>query len=102
MDVYINGIITKRMAFQNVPSQNYDDVFVCANGGFMGNLSDLKYYDKSLNVFEIMNLTIQGQNLSASSGNLTAPSNTDYLSNIVIVIIKCENLYTDWYSKNMN
>jgi hypothetical protein len=82
MDVYVNGVITKRLAFQNVPKQNFDNVFVCANGGFMGNLSDLKYYDKALNVFEIMNLTIQGPNLTAASGSYTtSPSTMDYLSN---------------------
>lgn len=77
MDVYINGIITKRLSFLNVPKQNYDNVFVCANGGFDGDLSDLRYFDKALNIFEINGILGNGPNMKSKSKKM---SNFDYLS----------------------
>ena len=68
MDVYINGVIAKRTAFTNVPLQNYDDVFVCQNKGFNGNLSSLRYFNHALNVFEISNVVSSGPNLSFNTG----------------------------------
>jgi hypothetical protein len=86
MDIYINGAIVKRLAFTNSPKQNYDDVHVCGNGGFSGSLSDLRYFNKSLNIFEINSVVYSGPNLKSNS----AMSNTkvfDYLSSA-------------WYSNN--
>jgi hypothetical protein len=79
MDIYINGTIAKRVTFQDVPKQNYGDVFVCNNGGFTGELSDLRYFDYGLGVFEIMNIVNRGPNLTSSDANKT--TSYDYLSN---------------------
>lgn len=68
MDVYINGVIAKRTAFTNVPLQNYDDVYVCCNGGFSGKLSSLRYFNHALNVFEINNVVSSGPNLTFNTG----------------------------------
>ena len=79
MDIYVNGTIAKRVTFEEIPKQNYGDVHVCKNGGFSGNLSDLRYFDKALNVFELMNIVNAGPNLRS---NDTDKSRTyDYLSN---------------------
>jgi len=86
MDVYINGTMTQRHVFSNVPIQNYDDVYVCANGGFSGTLSDLRYFNRSLNVFEINSIVAAGPNLSYVGGNKDSPSQLSYL----------------WYNKNAN
>jgi len=80
MDVYINGTITKRVSFTNVPMQNYDDLFVCGNGGFSGNLSSLRYYNRALNVFEINNIASSGPILKSSSSSLVNLKKYDYLS----------------------
>ena len=56
MDVYINGTLTKRKDLESIPRQNFSDVYVCQAGGFSGKLSDLRYFNKSLNVFEINDL----------------------------------------------
>lgn len=79
MDVYVNGVVTKRVAFENVPFQNYRNVYVCNNGGFNGNLSDLRYFDNALSVFQIMNTVEAGPNTRSSD----ADRNTKftYLSN---------------------
>lgn len=85
LDVYINGVITKRIAFTDVPNQNYDNVFVCGNGGFSGNLSNLQYFPRALSVTQIMKITAGGPNLKTSSSSQLASTNTSYLSR-------------DWYS----
>jgi hypothetical protein len=90
LDVYVNGILTSRKDLVDVPRQNYGDVFVCRDGGFSGQLSDLRYFAKALNVFEINNVVGTGPNLSTSSST-TAPSgssNPYFLSSL-------------WYKSNM-
>jgi hypothetical protein len=79
LDIYINGTVTKRVVFDNVPKQNYDDIFVCYNGGFQGSLSNLRYYDRALNVFQINNIVMAGPNLSAADDS-DNPKTFDYLS----------------------
>lgn len=74
MDVYINGTVAKRVTFSNVPKQNYSDIHVAKNGGFNGQLSDLRYFDSALNVFQIMNLVNAGPNLRSND----ADKNRDY------------------------
>lgn len=86
MDAYINGTLTQRHIFTNVPLQNYDDVYVCGNGGFAGNLSDLRYFNRALNVFEINNIVATGPNLSYSGGT---QNSTSQMSSM-------------WYNKNAN
>lgn len=81
MDAYINGVISNRYNFQSVPSQNYKDVIVCGNGGFSGSLSDLRYYNYALNVFEINNVVMYGPNTSTSSADTAAATgNYTYLA----------------------
>jgi hypothetical protein len=83
MDVYINGVITSHIILQNVPKQNYQDVFACQNGGFSGNLSNLRYYDRALNVFDINSIVNAGPNLTISTLNANSTAATygfSYLS----------------------
>jgi len=83
-DVYINGIISKRIILQYVPKQNYDDIFVCQNGGFSGKLADLRYFSRALNIFEINSIVSSGPNTSASllTTDQTSKGNYSYLSNL--------------------
>ena len=90
LDIYVNGVLTSRKDLVNVPRQNYGDVFVCRDGGFSGQLSDLRYYARALNVFEINGVVGTGPNLSTSSST-SAPSgssNPYFLSSL-------------WYKANM-
>jgi len=83
MDVYINGVITSHIILQNVPKQNYQDVFACQNGGFSGNLSNLRYYDRALNVFDINSIVNAGPDLTISTLNANSSAVTygySYLS----------------------
>ena len=83
-DVYVNGIIFKRIVLQYVPKQNYDDIFVCQNGGFSGKLADLRYFSRALNIFEINSIVSSGPNTSTSllTADQTTKGNYSYLSNL--------------------
>ena len=78
MDVYVNGTLSKRTLLEAFPKQNYDDIKVCGNGGFDGNLSDLRYFDNGLNVFQIMNITQKGPNMTSNDKKMDS---YDYLAN---------------------
>ena len=67
LDVYVNGIIGNRMQTTSVPKQNYADVNIGQNGGFPGNLSNLRYYSYALSAFEINGIVMWGPNTNASS-----------------------------------
>lgn len=87
MDVYINGVVTQRVTFSSVPKQNYQDVYVCQDNGistgFSGNLSDLRYYERALNIFEITSMVSKGPNLSTSKHNSASATNgSTYLSSL--------------------
>ena len=62
LDVYINGIITQSIQLSGVPKQNYGDVYVGTNGGFQGNISDLRYYNYALGAADIQNIVSKGPN----------------------------------------
>lgn len=89
LDVYINGAIVSRAVLQDVPKQNYQNVNICKNGGFNGNLSDLQYFDKAISIFQINNIVAWGRNTSAANENASGDASgfPYYLSNL-------------WYSSN--
>ena len=79
MDIYVNGTLKKRVSFPSVPKQNYGDVWICQNGGFGGKISDLRYFDRALNVFQLMNITMAGPNMKPVPD--VVDTSSDYLSN---------------------
>jgi len=78
LDIYVNGILKKRVAFQNVPKQNYGDIWVSQNGGFAGQMSNLRYFDRALNVFQLTNITMSGPNMKSTTD--IVDTSTDFLS----------------------
>lgn len=76
MDVYVNGIISAHTILESVPKQNYYDVFICANGGFSGSLSNLRYYASALNIFAINAIVSAGPNLTPSTSKSVGSSST--------------------------
>jgi len=79
LDVYINGVVVNRLLLNNTPKQNYGNVYVCQNGGFSGKLSNLRYYSRALNVFEINNIVSSGPNMKVAS-DMKPIGGFDYLS----------------------
>jgi hypothetical protein len=77
-DIYINGVLTQRKTFTNLPRQNYYDTIVGDTNGFTGFISALRYYSHALNYEEIQNVFGKGPNLKSidtSTGGIL-----DYLS----------------------
>ena len=64
LDCYINGTLTKRHILTGVPVQNYDDVYLCNNGGFDGYVSNLWYYNYALGTKAINDITVNGPNMN--------------------------------------
>lgn len=89
LDVYINGVISKRHNFEVIPKQNFHDINVAGNSGFSGKLSNLRYYSYALNVFEINNIVMAGPTVSPSK--MSADS-TGKLGNY-------SYLATSWYGQ---
>jgi len=71
LDVYINGILTKRHILQGVPKQNYDDVWVTLNGGFDGYVSELRYFARAIGLGRIQSIVDSGPNLRMEGSDIT-------------------------------
>jgi hypothetical protein len=80
VDVYINGVLTKRHKLSNVVKQNYDNLYINMNGGFGGNLSNLKYYNYAIGTFEINNIVSGGPNLKMAEDTNINNSAPAYIS----------------------
>lgn len=76
LDVYVNGVIQNRLQMEHAPKQNYYDVTVC--GGFTGYLSNLRYYNSALTVFDINNIIMWGPNTNPSKLSADSAKNTNY------------------------
>jgi len=82
LDIYINGIISQSIILTGVPKQNYGKVWMCANGGFNGYISNLWYFNSALTASKILALFNKGPNLKmldGSAGDLDMKK-PDYLS----------------------
>lgn len=80
LDVYINGTIASRRTMLAIPKQNYNNVNICQNGGFMGQLSNLRYYSKSLSAIDIGFIVNYGPNVTISDMNTTKVNDSYFLS----------------------
>jgi hypothetical protein len=78
VDIYINGTITTRVPFTEVPDQNYGDTFIGYHG-YDGYVSNLRYFDSALSVFQISNIVMFGPDLSNPDENQEI-GNANYLS----------------------
>lgn len=89
-DTYVNGQISGRLLLSHIPKQNYSDVLIHHNGGFSGKTSDLRYFSKSLNIFQIQRIVDKGPDTSNStlSDEVTNVGNYGYLG-------------YSWYSEKM-
>ena len=80
LDVYVNGTVAGRLNLQQVPLQNYYDVHIGQNNGFNGKISNLRYYDYALNIFEINKVVTAGPNPNAAKESQKLQDNYFYLS----------------------
>ena len=84
IDVYVNGTITTRVPFTVIPEQNYGDIFVGYHN-YNGGISNLRYFDSALSVFQISNIVMSGPDLSNPDDEDVGSA--DYLS-------------SSWYTKD--
>ena len=89
LDVYINGVLVKRLMLKSVPKQNYGDVYVSMNGGFSGNTSNLRYFESAIGTNKIQSIFSKGPNTKMVVGDM--PSS-----------VRGPNKYlsTRWYMKS--
>tara|TARA_B100000902_G_C27317763_1_gene922414 strand:- start:180 stop:1058 length:879 start_codon:yes stop_codon:yes gene_type:complete len=83
LDVYINGVLTKRHELDGVARQNYGNVYSTMDGGFSGYTSELRYFDNAIGIGKINEIVLKGPNLkiySNKSGNDITTSKPQYLS----------------------
>ena len=80
LDVYISGTLVKRHMMKSVSKQNYGDVYASLNGGFMGNTSELRYFESALSTSQIQNIVNKGPNTNLVSGASIGKSKNKYLS----------------------
>lgn len=82
MEVYINGVVSGRLQFRDVPIQNFYDVNVCKNGGINGKISNLRYYKEALSIFDITNVVSAGPDLRRFKFDIKTMNTYNYLSNM--------------------
>jgi len=89
LDVYINGVLVKRLMLKSVPKQNYGDVYVSMNGGFSGNTSCLRYFESAIGTNQIQSIFSKGPSTNMVIGDMPSSnkSSNKYLS-------------TRWYMKS--
>lgn len=89
LDVYINGVLVKRLMLKSVPKQNYGDVYVSLNNGFDGNTASLRYFENAIGTTQIQSIFNSGPNTSFVTGDMPSSDkgNNKYLS-------------TRWYMKS--
>jgi hypothetical protein len=80
LDVYVNGTISRSINLTGVPKQNYGNVYVAANGGFDGYISNLWYYNYALGTSAIQKLVEQGPNTKMIGNNGISDTMYNFLS----------------------
>ena len=88
IDIYVNGYVKKSVVLDSLPKQNDGDVYI-SQYKYTGKLSNLWYYDKALNIFEIKKIFMKGPNLQ-----LVIPDSSRSVGS------KIGYLGFDWYYNN--
>lgn len=92
LDVYINGTIAGRIVLDHVPKQNYQPVILSGSGKTMsGKISDLRYFNRAIDVFEINAIVSNGPNLTTSSLSDESNNSGNYFS----------YLSNNWYTSKL-
>jgi hypothetical protein len=79
VDIYINGLLKKRVNLINLPRQNYYDTYIGEDAGMKGYVSSLRYYGYAVSYDEIQSLFASGPSLKMIS-TTAMPASSDYLS----------------------
>lgn len=77
MDVYINKNLKRRCKLDGVPKMNYGNVWLTMFGGFQGHLSDVQYFNRAIQYYEIERIFNRGPNETKC---VESSKDTSYLS----------------------
>jgi hypothetical protein len=83
IDVYINGTIKRSVELNGVPKQNYGEIFIAQNtsSSLQGSkLSNLRYHDYALNVYDIQKLVQSGPNRKLVTSSAMTDNSSSYLA----------------------
>lgn len=83
VDVYINGTIKRSVELSGVPKQNYGEIFIAQNNihSLKGSkLSNLRYHDYALNVYDIQKLVQSGPNRKLITSSAMTDNSSSYLA----------------------
>lgn len=80
LDIYINGVISKRHLLSGVPKQNFGKIYAGLNGGFGGYLSNLRYFNYAVTTKDIDDILKQGISRKLLSDKPSRNDDTNYLS----------------------
>lgn len=67
LQVYVNAAVAASHTLSAFARQNYYAVHVCPNGGFPGELADLRYFDHAVSALRMRALLATGPNTDAST-----------------------------------
>jgi hypothetical protein len=60
LDVYLNGKLARSCALRGIPSIYNNGLFVTQNGGFKGDMANLRYFNRSISASEVYDIYKQG------------------------------------------
>lgn len=60
LDVYLNGKLARSCALKSVPQINNGSLFLFKDGGFSGDLANLRYYNRAINTDEVYSIYKKG------------------------------------------
>lgn len=61
VDIYVNGKLERSCVLKGIPLiDNNDDLYVCKDGGFYGEISKLQYFNRSLVPSEVLDMYKEG------------------------------------------
>lgn len=63
LDIFFNGNLVKRIVLKGLPKQNYGDVYINAQQGFGGYLSNIKYYNYYISYSELLDHLNKGPSM---------------------------------------
>jgi hypothetical protein len=60
LDVYLNGKLARSCALKSVPQINNGSLYLFKDGGFSGDLANLRYYNRAINTDEVYSIYKKG------------------------------------------
>lgn len=73
LDVFINGSLKKSKTLKSLPKQNYGDIYLNNNGGFSGNFSNLRYFNRYISYSELRDHLNKGPDSIPINYDITMP-----------------------------